>query len=172
MIYIDSSSLLKLLWEETESAAVRDVIAAAEDQVVVSSLAELETEVQLRAKWLDGNFTKARCADYRAVLASFRETAPFDFRELPGAVFQRALQQHRDAEKLHCRTLDRLHLNDGRGWDAPALEQRHQASRCRPRSWLRSPPRDEMISRTFAESERTSAEFSTSGFGATTFARR
>jgi uncharacterized protein with PIN domain len=75
-----------MLWEESESGAVRDAIAA-EDRVVISSLAELETEVQLRAKWLGGAFPKARYQDYRAFLASFRETAPFDFRELPGAVF-------------------------------------------------------------------------------------
>ena len=47
MIYIDSSSLLKTIWEEQESEAVREMIAA-EDQVIISSLAELETEVQLR----------------------------------------------------------------------------------------------------------------------------
>lgn len=111
MIYIDSSSLLKTLWEEAESEVVREAIAA-EDQVVVSSLAELEVEVQLRAKWLGGAFTKTRYRGYRAMLASFREIAPFVFREIPGTVFRRALEQHNAEEKLplHCRSLDRLHL--------------------------------------------------------------
>lgn len=108
MSYIDSSSLLKTLWQEPESQAVRETIAG-EDHVVVSTLAELETEVQLRAKWLAGATTKARYEAYRARLASFRKTAPFEFRDLPGAVFRRAILQHVSG-KWHCRSLDRLHL--------------------------------------------------------------
>jgi predicted nucleic acid-binding protein len=108
MSYIDSSSLLKLLWEEPESPSVRDAIAA-EQQVVISSLAELETEVQLRAKWLGGLLTKTRYEAYRKKLASFHETSPFEFRELSGTVFRRAVEQHL-AGRWHCRSLDRLHL--------------------------------------------------------------
>ena len=108
MIYIDSSSLLKTLWDEPESGAVRVAIAG-EAQVVVSTLTELETEVQLRAKWLGGATTKVRYHAYRARLASFRKTSPFEFRELPGAVFPLAIRQHVSG-KWHCRTLDRLHL--------------------------------------------------------------
>jgi predicted nucleic acid-binding protein len=108
VIYIDSSSLLKTMWEERESEAVRVAIAG-EAQVVVSSLTELETEVQLRAKWLGGATTTVRYRAYRARVASFRKTSPFEFRELPGAVFQLALRQHVSG-KWHCRTLDRLHL--------------------------------------------------------------
>ena len=59
MSYIDSSSLLKTLWEEPESRAVREAIAG-EEHIVVSTLTELEVEVQLRAKWLAGATTKAR----------------------------------------------------------------------------------------------------------------
>ena len=109
MTYIDSSSLLKTLWEEPESQAVREAIAG-EDQVVVSSLTELETEVQLRAKWLAGAITKRRYETYRAKLASFRDIAPFEFRDLPGSVFRRAIEQHVSEAKWHCRSLDRLHL--------------------------------------------------------------
>jgi len=108
MIYIDSSSLLKTLWAEPESPAVRSVIAT-ESHVVISALTELETEVQLRAKWLGGAVTKRRYDAYQAMLTSFRDTAPFDFRSLPGNVFQRAIQRHRSGRR-HCRSLDRLHL--------------------------------------------------------------
>ena len=61
MSYIDSSSLLKTLWEEPESEAVRMAIAG-EAQVVVSALTELETEVQLRCR--PSSFAKfqARCS--------------------------------------------------------------------------------------------------------------
>ena len=108
MSYIDSSSLLKALWEELESPAVRKAIAG-EQEVVISTLAELETEVQLRAKWLSGGLTKTRYEAYRKKLASFRETSPFEFRDLSGAVFRRAIEQHL-AGKWHCRSLDRLHM--------------------------------------------------------------
>ncbi len=108
-LYLDSSSLLKTLWDEPESPAVRDAIAG-EEHIVVSALAELETEVQLRAKRLGGALTKPRYDAYRATLQSFRTTAPFEFRELPGAVFRSAIDQHLSHRKPHCRTLDRLHL--------------------------------------------------------------
>lgn len=107
-IYLDSSSLLKTLWHEPESAAVLEVIAR-EDQVVVSALAELEVEVQLRAKRLGGALTKRRYDAYRAALEAFRQLAPFEFRELTGGVFRLAIEQHVSGTE-HCRSLDRLHL--------------------------------------------------------------
>ena len=109
MIYIDSSSLLKALWMEPESPAVREAIAG-EDRVVVSTLTVLETEVQLRGKWLGGAVTKARYESYRAALMSFRETRPFDFHDLSGSVFRLAIRQLVSGGKRHCRSLDRLHL--------------------------------------------------------------
>ena len=77
--------------------------------MAVSSLTELETEVQLRAKWLGGSVTKKRYEAYRARLVSFRDTAPFKFHDLPGSVFQNAIRRHL-SDKSHCRSLDRLHL--------------------------------------------------------------
>ena len=108
MVYIDSSSVLKTLWEEPESPMVREAIAT-EDHVVISTLAELETEVQLRAKWLAGALTKSRYEEYRGRLNSFRDVAPFEFRQLSGSIFQNAIRQHLSG-KWHCRSLDRLHL--------------------------------------------------------------
>ena len=109
MVYLDSSSLLKLLWPEPESAAVRRRVAA-EDAVVVSSLAELESEVQLRAAWLAGKYREARWRRFQAKLSELRGTEPFRFQRLGGSVFEAALRQHRAAHTPHCRTLDRLHL--------------------------------------------------------------
>ena len=54
MIYLDTSCLLKLLREEPESAEVRSAVDA-EAGVVVSSLTELETEMQLRAAGIGGD---------------------------------------------------------------------------------------------------------------------
>ncbi len=109
MLYIDSSALLKLLWQEPESEAVRDDVAR-EDLVIVSSLTELETHVQLTAARLAGRYGKARWERFRAKLAEFRVTDPFRFRPLPGSVFETALRQHGGAARTHCRTLDGLHL--------------------------------------------------------------
>lgn len=109
MIYLDSSSLLKLLWPEPESEAVRASVAA-EDVVIVSSLAELESEVQLKAAWLAGRYGAARWRRFRGKLAEFHETEPFRFHRLGAPVFDVALRQHRAGGKTHCRTLERLHL--------------------------------------------------------------
>lgn len=108
MTYIDSSSLLKIFWEEPESEVIGETVAG-EQHVVISSLTELETEVQFRARWLAGAINKRRYYAYRAKLASFRDIAPFEFHELTSTVFRRAIDQHVSA-KLHCRSLDRLHL--------------------------------------------------------------
>jgi len=109
VLHIGSSALLKLLWHEPESEAVRDRVAS-EDIVIVSSLAELETHVQLTAAWLAGRYGKARWERFRAKLAEFRATDPFRFRPLPGSVFETALRQHLGAGRILARTLDRLHL--------------------------------------------------------------
>ena len=53
MIYLDTSCLLKLLRDEPESAEVRSAVSS-EDEVVISSLTELETEVQLKAAAVGG----------------------------------------------------------------------------------------------------------------------
>ena len=107
-IYIDSSSLLKLLWNEPESPAVREAVAR-EHAVVVAALTELEVSVQLGAKRLAGAIPKRRYDAYAAQLLSFRSMAPFEFLEVPGTVFRLAIEQHQ-VTAVHCRSLDRLHL--------------------------------------------------------------
>jgi predicted nucleic acid-binding protein len=109
VIYVDSSSLLKLLWSEPESDAVRAQVGA-EDVVVVSSLAALESEVHLRAAWLAGRYREARWRQFRTKLAELHTLEPFRFHRLAGTVFETALRQLRAPGAVHCRTLDRLHL--------------------------------------------------------------
>lgn len=109
MIYIDSSALLKLFWDEPESAEV-DRHVGAEDVVIVSALAELETEVQFSAGRLAGRYGEAQRRRFRAQLAGLRGAEPFRVRSLPGTLFQAALRQLTAAPTAHCRTLDRLHL--------------------------------------------------------------
>ena len=109
MIYADSSSLLKLLWNEAESSAVIDVISE-EDVVVVSVLAEVETLVQLKAAYLGGEYTLPQLRRFETRFAVLRNQPPYAFRTLPGTVFQTALRQHRNSGHKLCRSLDRLHL--------------------------------------------------------------
>ena len=109
MIYLDTSCLLKLLLEEPESEAVR-IAVAREADVIVSSLVELEASMELRAGWLGGEFRQPRYRAYLGRLRAFRTMDPFRFRPLPGALFTTALRQAAGAGRVHCRTLDRLHL--------------------------------------------------------------
>ena len=109
LLYIDTSSLLKLLLPEPESPAVQTTVAA-EDRVVLSTLVELETEVQLRAAWLGGRLTRTRYRQLTARLGYLSGQDPFTVRPLPGTIFQVALRQHRQRPAVHLRTLDRLHL--------------------------------------------------------------
>ena len=109
MFYIDTSSFLKLLLPEPESPKVQAAVAA-ENKVLISALAELEAEVQLRAGWLGGDFSRTRYQELLERLRGFKGQEPFEFRSLPGTLFQQALEQHRQRERPHVRTLDRLHL--------------------------------------------------------------
>ncbi len=109
MIYLDTSCLLKLLLEEAESDEVSKAVAD-EDTVIVSSLTELEAEVQLKAAALGGEIRTSQWRQYQAQLVSIRNLDPFHFRYLPAAVFSTALKQHRHPRGAYCRSLDRLHL--------------------------------------------------------------
>jgi uncharacterized protein len=108
MIYIDTSSLLKLIVTDGHSAAVENVIAN-EQSVIVSTLTELEAHVQVRARSRSG---KAQARKMRRSLEDLEEildTFPFTTRQLSGAVFPNAVKQH-EKSGVHCRSLDRLHL--------------------------------------------------------------
>ncbi|HIM30728.1 MAG TPA: PIN domain-containing protein [Planctomycetes bacterium] len=109
MIYIDTSSLLKLLFNEHESGAVRQAIAA-EREVRVSSLTRLEAQVQLKAGCLGGDYGKTKYRAYLKQLEAFGDMDPFHFVSLSGGVFETAMQQDSGSPKDHLRTLDRLHL--------------------------------------------------------------
>jgi predicted nucleic acid-binding protein len=109
MIYLDSSSLLKLLWNEPESSAVIAAIAD-EDAAVISALAEMETLVQLKAAYLGGEYSLPGLRRLEAQFAVLRHHPPYEFRNLPAAIFQTALRQHKNSGDKHCRSLDRLHL--------------------------------------------------------------
>ncbi|HEY5895887.1 MAG TPA: type II toxin-antitoxin system VapC family toxin [Chthoniobacterales bacterium] len=109
MIYIDTSSLLKLFHNETESGAIRDIVVR-EDEIVISSLVDLEARIQLKAAWVGGDYNHGRYLEFLKGLDELREMAPFRFAALTGSVFATAVRQDFTAARLHLRTLDRLHL--------------------------------------------------------------
>jgi len=109
MIYLDASCLVKVFRPELDSPAVIEAIGR-ESPVVISVLAELEAFIQLKAAYLGGDYGLAEWRRLEARLAALRNQSPYEFRQVPTAVFQTALRQHRRAGKVHCRTIDRLHL--------------------------------------------------------------
>jgi predicted nucleic acid-binding protein len=109
MIYIDSSSLLKLFHDEPESASVRQLVAG-ETDVIISSLTQLESRIQIKSAWLGGDYGKPRYLAFIKQLDDLPESAPFRFVELAGNIFPTAIRQDWEAGPLHLRVLDRLHL--------------------------------------------------------------
>ena len=86
MLYIDTSSLLKLLWEEAESEWTRQRIAV-ELKIVLSSLAELEADVQISVACFAGKYSRAKLAAYGRALNAFSVTDPFERTDLPASSF-------------------------------------------------------------------------------------
>jgi predicted nucleic acid-binding protein len=110
MVYLDTSSLLKLIWPENDSEAVANRVSR-EDLILVSSLTELESGIQITAAHLRGDYSQARSRRLRKELDALLESEPFERRALSGEVFDRARLQHtRHGLTAFCRTLDRLHL--------------------------------------------------------------
>ncbi|CAN5598722.1 type II toxin-antitoxin system VapC family toxin [soil metagenome] len=109
MIYLDTSSLLKLLHNEPESGAVQAAIAL-ETDVVLSTLSHLEALVQLKAAWLGGEFRQPHYLKLSDRLTALCKLAPFRLSNPGSLLFDTAIRQDAEAGSLHLRTVDRLHL--------------------------------------------------------------
>jgi uncharacterized protein with PIN domain len=91
MVYLDTSSLLKLIWLEEESEAVGNRVSR-EDAVLVSSMTELESSIQITAAHLRGNYSLARSRRLLKELDALLDSEPFERRALSGeAVEQRTI---------------------------------------------------------------------------------
>jgi uncharacterized protein with PIN domain len=112
VVYLDTSSLLKLIWPEQESEVVAERVSL-EEVVLVSSLAELESKIQITAGHLRGDYSLSLSRRLGRELDQLLDTEPFRRRTLSGGVFESALVQHTQygvGVHASCRTLDRLHL--------------------------------------------------------------
>jgi predicted nucleic acid-binding protein len=107
-LYLDTSCLLKLFFREPESTRVAEVLSA-EQHVVVTELGRLEAQTQLRARRLGGLLSKSKYQRLTDQLAETFTLAPFQLVPFPADAFERA-QVMGARVRVHCRTLDLLHL--------------------------------------------------------------
>jgi predicted nucleic acid-binding protein len=107
-LYLDTSCLLKLFFLEPESEAVVAALSG-EHHVVVSELARLEAETQLRARLVGGLLTKSRYARITEELTRTLSLDPFVVAAFPMDTFGGA-RKIAESAKVHCRTLDLLHI--------------------------------------------------------------
>jgi predicted nucleic acid-binding protein len=109
-LYCDTSSLLKTLFLEPESARVAAIIAA-EPRVVVSTLTRLEARVRIAARLTGGAVSKSTATKLVRRMEADLAAPPFEIVSLPPAVAEAAEEQVVFAKAaVHCRSLDRLHL--------------------------------------------------------------
>jgi predicted nucleic acid-binding protein len=107
-LYLDTSCLLKLFVREPESARVIELLGV-ETQIIVSELARLEAETQLRARRRGGLLTKTKHEKLARQLSETLTLEPFSVAPFPNEAFERA-RELATRTKEHCRTLDLLHL--------------------------------------------------------------
>ena len=107
-LYLDTSCLLKLFIREPESPRVIELLGK-ESQIVVSELARLEAETQLRARLRGGLLSKAKHEKLARQLEATLTLDPFSVAPFPSEAFERA-RTFANRIKVHCRTLDLLHL--------------------------------------------------------------
>ena len=107
-LYIDTSCLWKLMVAEPGSVETRELIET-EPRVVISTLAELEVALLLRALLLGGSLRRRQHEALVEKLVEFRGLPPFVHHTTPVDLARVARDQTRRTA-AHCRTLDRLHL--------------------------------------------------------------
>lgn len=109
-LYLDASCLLKLLFPEPETERVMELVAA-EDHVVVSTLARLETVVQIHARVAGGLLRQPAARSLLARLQVVLRQRPYEVVRPPVEVIDLAETQTRRLRREgYCPTLDRLHL--------------------------------------------------------------
>lgn len=108
--YLDASCLLKLLFPEPETSRVLQLVAA-EEHVVVSTLARLEALGQIHARAVGGLLTRPAARSLRDRLDAVLRQAPYEVVRTPSEVVDLAEAQVRPLSRdAYCPTLDRLHL--------------------------------------------------------------
>ena len=107
-LYIDTSVLLKLIFQEPESARTGEIAATA-FSITVSSLAYLEAIVQIQRREVGGLLVAAKARERRQKLDAVIAAVPFHLRKCPAGLIEVAGKQTASSA-AYCPTLDRLHL--------------------------------------------------------------
>jgi uncharacterized protein len=108
MIYIDTSSFLKLFVSEDFSTETTDMVFQ-ERSVIVSSLTLLEARIQIRGLYLGGKLRAGVAAQAAELMFSNVRNPPFKLQPVTETAVQRGLVGC-ETSQVHCRALDRLHL--------------------------------------------------------------
>lgn len=109
-LYLDTSCLLKLFFQEPESPAVASLVGE-EEKVLVSELTLVETSVQIHGRRLAGALSARRAQSLGSALERILAVRPFEMVPFTAVALSQARTQVRNAKKAaHCKTLDRLHL--------------------------------------------------------------
>jgi predicted nucleic acid-binding protein len=120
-LYLDTSCLLKTLFPEPETERVIRLVAA-EERVVVSTLARLETLVQIHARGAGGLLEPGAVRSLAARLETILRQAPHEVVRTPAETVDVAEEHLRSLPReAHCLTLDRLHLAVMRSLDVRRL---------------------------------------------------
>ena len=98
-LYLDTSCLLKLFFQEPESASVAARVAA-ENRVVVSTLARLELRVQIQGRMVGGTLSGRLASTLMAMVDRTLIQSPFEIAEMPGNVYAIAARQIVAAARL------------------------------------------------------------------------
>lgn len=108
MIYIDTSSLLKVFLDEEHSGAVNEAIFE-HGTVLVSLLTLLEGKIQIRGLRTGGVIRPREELRLNEAIRLTLGRRPFKLLPMPPRLVEAALAQN-NASEIHCRSLDRLHL--------------------------------------------------------------
>ncbi len=109
-LYIDTSCLLKLFFQEPDSASVTELVSR-EEQVLVSDLAVVEASVQIHGRRLAGGLSRRRAQTLESALERIIALRPFQVLPFASSALTQASDQVKAARSgAHCKTLDRLHL--------------------------------------------------------------
>jgi hypothetical protein len=85
-------------------------IVSTEDHVVVSTLARLETVVQIHARSAGGLLARPAARRLMSRLDDILRRAPYEVVHVPAGFLETAEGQARPFPRAYCPTLDRLHL--------------------------------------------------------------
>ena len=126
-LYLDASCLLKMLFPEPETMRVVELVAA-EEHVVVSTLARLETLVQIQARRAGGLLRETAASALVARLDTVFRQTPYEIVRTPAEMVDVAEAHLRSLPReAHCPTLDRLHLAVMKSLDVRRLLTNDQA---------------------------------------------